>query len=178
MATTIRPPALPVPLEQLKAYLRIRGSEEDALLAGLLRTATELCEAFTRLALIEREIEEVLPARPGWMRLGDCPVRAILTVTSLSAAGETNVLAPEDHAVDIDARGEGWVRVTRGVMGRLTVRYLAGLAQDWNGVSEPLRQGIVRLAAHLYTHRDGLSGGGPPAAVTALWLPFRRLRLS
>jgi hypothetical protein len=54
---------------------------------------------------------------------------------------------------------------------------LAGKAADWNGIQEPLRQGIVRMAAHLYTHRDGEDGRGPPAAVTALWLPYRRLRL-
>ena len=59
----------------------------------------------------------------------------------------------------------------------MLVRYGAGRAHDWNGVPEPLRHGIVRMAAHLYTHRDGEDGGAPPAAVTALWLPYRRLRL-
>jgi hypothetical protein len=42
-----------------------------------------------------------------------------------------------------------------------------------------LRHGILRLAAHFYTHRasEGAPGGEPPAAVTALWRPYRRLRL-
>jgi uncharacterized phiE125 gp8 family phage protein len=57
------------------------------------------------------------------------------------------------------------------------VHYRAGLAAGWNGVAEPLRQGVVRMAAHLYAHRDAADGRGPPAAVTALWLPYRRLRL-
>ncbi|HEX8445121.1 MAG TPA: head-tail connector protein [Sphingomonas sp.] len=39
----------------------------------------------------------------------------------------------------------------------------------------PVRQGIVRLAAYLYAHRD--DDAAPPAAVAALWRPFRQVRL-
>ena len=177
MASAAKPPALPVPLEQLKAYLRVAGSEEDALLAGLLRSANELCEAFTGLALIEREAVQTLPARRTWMRLDLTPVRAIESVAAIDSARAESPLASADYGVDIDAAGDGWVRVLRGAEGRVAVRYRAGQASDWNGVAEPLRQGIVRMAAHFYTHRDREDGSGPPAAVTALWLPYRRLRL-
>jgi uncharacterized phiE125 gp8 family phage protein len=177
MATSIKPPPLPVALEQVKAYLRIGGSDEDALLAGLLRSATELCEEFTRLALIEREAEEILPARPAWTRLGLTPVRSIAGISGLGPAGEGSPLPSGDYAIDIDAAGDGWVRMMNGGAGRVLVRYRAGQAADWNGIAEPLRQGIVRMAAHFYTHRDREGGAGPPAAVTALWLPYRRLRL-
>ena len=175
-ATTTAP--LPVPIEQAKAYLRLGGSEEDALLAGLMRSATEMCEGFTRLVLIAREVEETLPARPVWTRLGAAPVQAVLGVSALTAGAEPAPLASGDYMVDIDASGDGWVRVLRsGAAGRVLVRYSAGLGTDWNAVPEPLRQGIVRMAAHLYTYRDREDGRGPPAAVTALWLPYRRLRL-
>ena len=178
MAAAALPPPLPVAIEQVKAYLRIAGSDEDALLAGLVRTASELCEGFTRTALIEREVEETIAARPAWTRLEVAPVRAILAVSALAADGSTSALAAEDYAIDIDAAGDGWVRVLRsGGAGRTAVRYRAGRAADWNGVPEPLRQGIVRMAAHFYTHREREDGSGPPAAVTALWLPYRRLRL-
>jgi uncharacterized phiE125 gp8 family phage protein len=178
MASAVEPAALPVPIEAAKAYLRIAGSDEDALLAGLVRTASELCEAFTRLTLVDTEIDEMLAARPAWSRLERAPVRAILSVGAVGPGGATTPLAGGDHAIDIDAAGTGWVRMLRGgVAGRVAVRYRAGLASDWNGVPEPLRQGVVRMAAHLYAHRDREDGGGPPAAVAALWLPYRRLRL-
>lgn len=51
----------------------------------------------------------------------------------------------------------------------------AALADDWAEVSPPLREGIIRFAGHLYRERDG--GGTPPAAVAALWRPWRELRL-
>jgi uncharacterized phiE125 gp8 family phage protein len=53
----------------------------------------------------------------------------------------------------------------------------AGIAEDENGVPEPIRQGVLKLVAHLFAARDS-EGGEPPAAVTALWRPYRRLRLS
>jgi uncharacterized phiE125 gp8 family phage protein len=169
----------PVPLEEVKAFLRVAGTEEDALLAGLIRSAGDLCERFTRLALIQREVEERLAASRAWARLGQTPVRAILGVSALDAVGAETALPAGDYSVDIDAAGDGWVRVLRSEKaGRILVRYVAGQAEDWNGVPEALRHGVVRLAAHLYTHRDREDGSGPPAAVTALWLPYRRLRLS
>jgi len=178
MASAAMPPAPLVPVDQVKAYLRIEGSEEDALIAGLVRSATELCEAFTRTALLERDVREALPARAAWTRLSLAPVRAITGVAALNMIGDEQPLGAADYAIDIDARGEGWVRVLgRGAAGRVAVRYRAGLAPGWNGVPEPLRQGVVRMAAHLYAHRDAADGSGPPAAATALWLPYRRLRL-
>lgn len=168
-----------VPVEELKGFLRIAGSEEDALLAGLVRTATELCESFTRRALLEREVEETLPASAGWRRLARAPVKAILDVSSVVADGATAPLGVEDYAVDIDSSGCGWVRLSGASAGRRAlVRYTAGQAADWNGIPEPLRHGIVRLAAHLYAHREGAPTQAPPAAVAALWRPWRRLRLA
>jgi hypothetical protein len=52
-----------------------------------------------------------------------------------------------------------------------------GIALDPNGVPEPIRQGVLRLVGHLFAVRDG-ADGEPPAAVTALWRPYRRLRLA
>ena len=53
----------------------------------------------------------------------------------------------------------------------------AGIADCEKGVPEPIRLGVLRLVAHLFTVRDG-EGGEPPAAVTALWRPYRRMRLA
>ena len=41
----------------------------------------------------------------------------------------------------------------------------------------PYRPRLLRLVAHLFASRDE-DGGEPPAAVTALWRPYRRMRLS
>lgn len=170
--------ALPAAIGEAKAYLRIEHEEEDALIAGLLRAATGLCEAFTGQALIARPVRETIPARPEWRRLARTPVRAITGVEGLPAEGSAFALPADAYAIDIDGNGDGWARVIRpGAAGRAIVTYEAGIAADWNGVPEPVRQGVVRLAAHLFTHRDAADGAGPPAAVAALWRPWRRMRL-
>ena len=175
---TAEAPPLPVALDEVKAHLRVSVSDEDALLAGLARAAADMCEAFTGRALIEREVSEMLGAARGWMRLGAGPVRAILGVEALAQDGETSALAAQDYAVDIDAAGDGWVRLAgAGEATRIRVSYRAGMAADPNGIPEALRHGIVRLTAYLYMVRDRAEEGGPPAAITALWRPWRRLRL-
>jgi uncharacterized phiE125 gp8 family phage protein len=177
-------PPLPIALAELKALLRVTISDEDALLAGLARGAADMCEAFTGRALIDRAVEEVLEVssalRPGsgqaWTRLGAAPVRSIDGVAALDEEGGSSPLAAEDYAIDLDAAGDGWVRVNdSGGAKRVLVSYRAGMAADPNGLPETLRHGIVRLAAHLYTNRDQATQAGPPAAVSALWRPWRRL---
>lgn len=171
------PPA-PLPLAEVKAFLRIGTSDEDALLAGLVRAAADLCEAFTGRALLSRMVRETLPASRAWARLGAAPVAAIEGIELLGADGGAVALAAGDYGIDIDAAGEGWVRLLVGLEAkRVRVSYHAGMAADPNGLPEALRHGIVRLAAHLYTQRDRLDDAGPPAAITALWRPWRRLRL-
>jgi uncharacterized phiE125 gp8 family phage protein len=53
------------------------------------------------------------------------------------------------------------------------------MAAGWAALPAALRQGVVRLAAHFHAHRTGETARPqePPAAVTALWRPYRRVRL-
>jgi hypothetical protein len=46
---------------------------------------------------------------------------------------------------------------------------------SWDALPPPVAQGVVLLIAHLFADRDGTAA--PPAAVAALWRPWRRMRL-
>ena len=50
------------------------------------------------------------------------------------------------------------------------------VAEDADGLPEPIRQGIVRLAAEHFSARGG-DVATPPAVVSALWRPWRRMRI-
>jgi uncharacterized phiE125 gp8 family phage protein len=171
--------ALPIiTMSEAQAFVRIETGEEEAVLAGLIRTGSALCEAFINQVVVARDFELDLPASGMWERVPVTPVRSITEVDSVDQAGTATPMTSGAYAMDIDSAGYGWVRVsqTSGVA-RVRVVGTAGIADEENGVPEPIRQGVLRLVAHLFTARDG-ENGEPPAAVTALWRPYRRLRLS
>jgi len=167
-----------VTMSEAQAYVRIETGEEEAVLAGLIRSASALCEAFINQVVVARPFELEVPASSNWERLAVTPVKSISGVETVDSNSVATALPADAYAVDIDSSGDGWVRVAQsdGAL-RARVTGTAGLADDENGVPEPIRQGVLRLIAHLFTTRDG-EGGDPPAAVTALWRPYRRMRLS
>ena len=124
-----------VTLSEAQAFTRVETGEEEALLGGLVRSASALCEAFLGQVVIARSFVEEVAATCEWQRLKSLPVRSIDGVSS------------------------------------------GGMALSQNGIPEPIRQGVLRLVAHLFAARDD-GGGEMPAAVTALWRPYRRMRLA
>lgn len=159
--------ALDAALPALRADLRLDGEAADAELGRCLRAAAGLCEAFTGLALIERELMERVEPRGGWAMLRMRPVRAVTGVAATDGAALLGA-----HGIEIAADGTGRVRAP----GAVTVTYRAGLAADWAGVPEGLALGVVRMAGHLWTERDGAERKAP-AAVAALWGPWRPVTL-
>ena len=181
----IAPVALPAAaLAKLKQWLGINSTREDALLVGLLEAALDLCEAYTGTRPITALCEESWPVRAGsgdgWQVLSTRPVQSISGVDAVLVSGVRTALPVEAYAIELDADGAGRFRVLNaGPATRVVVRFSAGLANGWDKLPEPLRQGALRLAAHHHRSREsGNAGIAPPSAVAALWQPWRRMRLA
>lgn len=154
---------------EVKAALRVATGDDDALIAAFAEAALGLAERFLGRVLIVRAIVERLAASRCWQSLGATPVMSITSVSSVD--GETvTPLAVDAYAIDLDAEANGWIRAPSDA-GVIEVAYQAGWIGGWALIPAPVRQGIVLLAAHLYDERD--ASEPPPAAVTALWRPFR-----
>lgn len=177
--TIVAPAELPAAaLAELKQWLSVRSSTDDAALRALLRVSLDTCEAFTGVLPLACTCEEVLPASGAWQALATRPVQAIAAVEGIPAEGSRFELAADAYEIELEADGRGLVRILRqGSAGRIAVRFLAGLSPAWDLLPDALRHGIVRLAAHHWRERDAGSDGSPPAAVAALWRPWRRVRL-
>ena len=177
----VAPAILPASaLAELKHWLGISTTHDDALLSAQLRAALDMCEAFTGLMPLEAECEETIPARGGWLPLTVRPVQAITAAAGITPNGTQTALGVGDYELDLDADGAGRLRLlNRGNATNLAVRFTAGLVPGWDVLPEALRQGIIRLAAHQHREREN-SGAAPqpPAAVAALWQPWRRMRLA
>ena len=167
-----------VSMSEAQAYVRIETGEEEAVLVGLIRTASAVCESFLNRIVIARNFALDVPASSAWERLPVEPVRSISSVESVDELGVATLLPTGTYAVDVDAGGAGWVRLTSAIGARrVRVTGSAGMATGQNETPEPVRQGVLRLVAHLFAARDG-GGDAPPAAVTALWRPYRKARLA
>jgi len=164
-----------VTLNEAQAFVRVETGEEEALLAALVRTASAICETFVNQVVVSRSFEEKLLGYGPWQALGANPIRSIEAAVAKLGMADERPLAATEYQIDIDGGGTGWVRLPVGV--RVAVRGTAGLAADRNEVPEPIRQGVLRLVSHLYTVRDS-KDDQPPASVTALWRPYRRMVLA
>lgn len=178
MMTSLLPGAAPVSLSEARGWMRMGTTADDAVVAQLIRVATDLCEAFIGQWLIVRAGEEIAELRAGAARLSARPVAAVDGVTLiLPDGGGEAVLGDADYRVTIARDGTAHVAV-HDTQGARTARIAcrAGLAPNANGVPEAIRQGIVRMVQHLHEARDA-ADAAPPAAVAALWRPWRRLTL-
>lgn len=166
-------------LDELKDWLAITTTSDDATLTALLRSALELCEAFTGQIPLEALCEEILPPNTAWQKLATRPVMAVTGIDCLGSNNSRSPIPAEEYAFELDADGSAKIRLLRiGQCRRFAVRFTAGMATDWVHLPDGLRQGALRLAAYYYRQRDEVEMRPlPPAAVAALWQPWRQMRL-
>jgi uncharacterized phiE125 gp8 family phage protein len=189
LALTSGPAEEPITVSEAKAHLRLDGSAEDILVASLIVTSRLHIEAALGLALIIQGWRLTLDRWPegGEVRFPLRPIRSITSVTVLDKAGTPAVVPEEDYILDGEAlrprlipRDGAWPRPERPAKG-IEIAFEAGLAEDAEGVPQPIRHALLLLVAHWYEHRDpleiGSAGAAIPAAVSDLLKPYREVRL-
>ncbi len=177
MMTSLLPGEAPVSLNEARSWLRLGATIDDAVVAGLVRAATNICEAFVGQWLVVRDAEETLPLDAGALRLSARPVVAIDAVTLVADGDVETVLAASDYRLTIARDGSARLSIRPPhTAHRVRIAYRAGMASDANGIPEAIRQGIVRMTQHLHDARDG-GAETPPAVIAALWQPWRLLSL-
>lgn len=166
-------------LIELKQWLAITVDTHDAALVSVLRVSIDMCEAYTGIMPLQVTAEETLAATAVWQSLVARPVQAITGVDGLPGEGSRFAFASDAYDIELEADGTGRIRILRQeAAGRVAVRFVAGLAPDWETLPDALRSGIIRLALHSWREREDGPAGVPPAAVAALWHPWRRMRLA
>lgn len=186
---TSPPAAEPVALADVKAHLRIDGSDEDILLASLLLTSRLHIETALSLAFITQSWTLRLDCWPRSrsLELPLTPLRAVDEIRVTDASGAANVVPAASYLVDLAARPARlvWNNVVPPApqvpQGGIEIDLSAGFGADGESVPAPLKHAILMLAAHWYEHRDpseiGTNGARIPDAVSSLINPFRTIRL-
>jgi hypothetical protein len=146
----------PVTLAEAKAFARIDGTEEDALVGALIAAARLHVESVTGRALVTQTWRLVLNCVSG--RLVQLPV---VPVSGL-------IEAPEGAALQGDSV------LLAAPVDALTLDYTAGYG-DAADVPADLRQAVLVLIAYWYEHRDSVTTA--PAGFERLVATYRRVRL-
>ena len=165
-------------LAELKHWLGITRTADDAQLTALIGAGVEACERFTGLTPLASTIEEVRDASHEWTRLTTRPITRVVSVETLDSEGARSALSEDEYDLHLSGDGSAQVRLRRGpFVSRVVLTLEAGLASDWASLPDGLRHGILRFAVFL--HREGEQGAGePPAAIAALWRAWRQVRLA
>ncbi|WP_052071992.1 head-tail connector protein [Sphingopyxis sp. MWB1] len=171
-----------VTLAEARGWLRLGADGDDAVVAGLIGAASQMCEAFIGRWLIERAAEEIWRDARAALWLSARPVAGVDLVALRLPDGGEQLLDAADYRREMESDGRARLTLAPDVAGvaagrGVRVGYRAGMAAEPGALPEAIRHGVLRLIRHMHEARDG-DAGAPPAAIAALWQPWRRMALS
>lgn len=181
------PQAEALTLADVKAHLRLDGTDEDALLTSLIRTAREHLERQTGLFLMRQTLRLYLDAWPddGVIQIAKGPVQAIEKILVFDDAGDPSTVTGLDTLLDGQARpARLWLRqppVPGQPLNGIEIDFIAGFGPSGVDVPDTLKRAMLIHIAHMFAFRGAVSPADQPAGVPAgydrLIGPFRRVGL-
>jgi len=153
----ITPPASePVTLADAKAYLKIDGSDEDALVTSLITASRARAEWHSGRALVTQSWCLRLDAWPGVVEIPLPPLQTVTSIATTTIDGIRSVIDPALYHVDSASEPARVCLPTRPLRlaGRdcLEIAFTAGYG-DATAVPQAIRQAILEITAELYAHR-------------------------
>ncbi len=175
------PTVEPVTLDELKAYAKIDGSDEDSLLSLLIATARRLAEQYTGRAFITQTwlltqdsfssyVEDVPPAgvylAPSPTAISDFetvhlprqPVQSVESVKVTDPAGVVTTVAAATYWLDTANadlalnQGQSWPTSLRD-SAAVAVTFKAGYGDAAGNVPAEIRQAVLMQATAMYGNR-------------------------
>ena len=158
----ITPPAIePVSLETAKAFLRVDGTTEDALITLLIKAAREKGEQLARRAFITQTLEISLDTWPDKceMDVPRPPLRSITSVKYIDFDDLEHTVEPSTYYVVSQYEpAELVIKTLPGEAlrreGAITIRFIAGYGDAAADVPERIKSAIQSLVAHWYENRE------------------------
>lgn len=153
----------PVQLNEVKNFCKIDISTDDDLILAFMTTGRQMCEAFTGVSFIERDITAYICNENGGMYFPYAPVNEIYSVKN--SEGDTLVL---DQQYTI--KGDKFIRLINPKETDIEISYAAGYAE----LPEVLKTGLLNAIYYLYDNRSiGTDDIGPIAKM--ILKPYQRV---
>lgn len=179
----------PVTLAEAKAWLKVDGADEDALIATLITAARLHLESVTGRALVTQSWRLVLDCWPagGVVRLPIAPMQTLTAIRAFDEDGDEHAIAlaqflaesgvmPARLILPATVDGMPALRQRLGI----EIDYVAGFGAA-DAVPQELKQALLVLVAHWFEHRDAvvIAGSGTviPIGFDRMIAPWREVRL-
>lgn len=184
LTVTTPPASEPVSLAEAKAHMRITHDADDDAIESLIRAARAMCEGYTGRALVSRGVSLYMDA---WVQdivaLPLPPLQAVDAIRVYDAAGVAAAFPASSYAVDSKSQ-PARIMMTGAPpqpgqnLSGIEIAYTAGYG-DAADVPQPLKEGILRLVAHLYLNRgDAAETAIARAGAQHLFQPYRIMVLA
>ena len=169
--TLVTPPATePFVLADVKLFLRIDGSAEDALLTSLIVAARQSAEHYLRRSLINQiwklSYDDYLSEETALLR---GPVQAIISVNRVERDGTATEFDSQNYF--LRQTDDTLICDITPFAHRLEITYEAGYGEAASDVPAAVKQGMLSHIAALYEHRA--LGAPLPDTAQTLYAPYR-----
>lgn len=187
----VTPPAVPlITRDEVKAYSRIDGGDEDALIEVLIAAATAWLDGWRGIlgrALVNQTWRQDFACFEPRMVLPLGPVQSIVSVKYYDSANVLQTASSALYSLVTGAGGEGRVVLNSaqswpGVYDRddpVQITYVAGYGAAAADVDGAIRQAALMMVGHWYAVREPVIVGAAvsevPLTVEALIGPYRRV---
>lgn len=175
--TLIAPQEEPLTLEDVKLFLRVDHTDEDALITSMIQAARQQAERFMRISLVTQTLRLTLKGASAHadIALSRGPVQAISAVRVRHDNDEVTVLDSSQYQLSADRRSLSLLTVSPA--GTMEIDYVVGYGDAVN-VPESIKQGMRLHIAQIYDMRGGEQNAtGMPLSVAGFYSMFREIRL-
>jgi uncharacterized phiE125 gp8 family phage protein len=156
------PTELPVTLGEAKLHARIDEDADNALVPGLVRTATELAESYSRRAIMRQTWKLNLDAWPtcGFVEMPKAPLVSVTHIKTYDDSDVATEFSGASYQVDAVTRPgritvrstASWPTPTRTMNG-IEIQFVCGYATDPANVPAVIKNAILAMVAFLYENR-------------------------
>ena len=149
----------PVTLEEVKLFCKIDFNDDDVLIETLITAAREMCEDYSNIGFVNREITAVINNGNGGFYLSLGPVTSDVTGSD-----------EYDNEVEVKISGSKFKQIITPTLHRMTVEYTAG----YEVLPAQLKTALLNAIFYLYDNRaQAVDNIGPIAQM--ILKPIRRV---
>jgi uncharacterized phiE125 gp8 family phage protein len=152
-----------VTLDEVKTHLRVDGSDEDALIFGMIGAATRICEGYTGLSFMTQTRTVKLDRLKGDVNLPYGPVQSITSIAYKDEDGLDQTLDDTGYIIDLQSRmskvraSESWPYTNRS-LNNVVITYVAG-HESAEDVPFEAKEAIKKVVSRLYQNRGDDNSG-------------------